>query len=102
MSHEYTHLLTTQLDSQRIYYNDLLDETTAQLSAMTKQVTGLYSESHTFQLENNSLVRQNNETEATRSKLHDENITLARRLDTYKEHYGKYKQELIAEKQVKH
>ncbi|KAI9022710.1 BRCA1-associated protein 2-domain-containing protein [Phycomyces nitens] len=51
MSVEYTHLLTSQLDSQRIYYEDHLDQVTSQLSCLTLQVKGLITDMQAMQQE---------------------------------------------------
>ncbi|KAF7722381.1 hypothetical protein EC973_003191 [Apophysomyces ossiformis] len=100
MSLEYTYLLTSQLDSQRIYYEDHLTEVTAQLSALTTQVKGLMSEIQNVKTDNEALKRRNEKIEKELVQAAKEKEKAERRLETLKERYETSKREYLEEKEM--
>ncbi|KAI8379561.1 BRCA1-associated protein 2-domain-containing protein [Radiomyces spectabilis] len=61
ISDEYNYLLSSQLDSQRLFYEDQLEEITAQLSSLTCEKNSLTTLMHTLGRKNDKL-RQESET----------------------------------------
>ncbi|KAG0170286.1 hypothetical protein DFQ30_002673 [Apophysomyces sp. BC1015] len=100
MSVEYTYLLTSQLDSQRMYYEDHLTEVTAQLSALTTQVKGLMTEIQNVKTDNEKLKHRNEKIEKDLTDASKEKEKAERRLDTLKERYEASKREYLEEKEM--
>ena len=100
MSLEYSYLMTSQLDSQRIYYEDFLDEATSQLSALTGQVKSLTKESQHLHLEKEktSIRCQDVKTALKDAQVYKEQVDKS--LQGYKDQYENSRRHLAAEKQV--
>ncbi|CAO3649038.1 unnamed protein product [Mucor fragilis] len=63
ISLEYNYLLTSQLDSQQIYYESQMEQVAAQLSDMRSKTRSLLAEADQIQAENQRLEAENQEKE---------------------------------------
>ncbi|GAN09500.1 zf-UBP-domain-containing protein [Mucor ambiguus] len=63
ISLEYNYLLTSQLDSQQLYYESQMDQVAAQLSDMRSKTRSLLAEADQIQAENKRLEAENLEKE---------------------------------------
>ncbi|KAI7855335.1 BRCA1-associated protein 2-domain-containing protein [Circinella umbellata] len=99
MSLEYSYLMTSQLDSQRIYYEDFLDDATSQLSTLTAQVKSLTKESQHLHVEKEktSIRCQDVKTALEDATLYKERVDKS--LQGYKDQYESSRRHLTAEKE---
>ncbi|CAM0143227.1 unnamed protein product [Umbelopsis sp. WA50703] len=100
VSLEYTYLLTSQLESQRMYYEDHLENLTAQLSTLSSQVKTLASEVQLVRAENDSLISRNRETEKKLKDVEKEKEKTERKLETVREKCDNIRKEWQEEKEM--
>ncbi|RCH92563.1 hypothetical protein CU098_000557, partial [Rhizopus stolonifer] len=99
MSIEYSYLLTSQLDSQRIYYENQMDQISSQLSELTCQTRTLLAESDKTQAENKRLEEENNQKERKVLEIKQEKKLSEEKLETWKEKFESTKKIWLAEKE---
>ncbi|KAJ2955539.1 hypothetical protein NQZ79_g8466 [Umbelopsis isabellina] len=100
VSLEYTYLLTSQLESQRMYYEDHLENLTAQLSVLSSQVKTLAGEVQLVRAENDSLISHNRETEKKMKDVEKEKEKTERKLETVRERCDNIRKEWQEEKEM--
>lgn len=100
LTSEFSFLLTTKLDSQRIYYEDLLDRLTTQLSVHSNQVKGLLKEFHASKCMNENIIARNCEKSERAKRAVIQKTTLERRTEQYTTMNDAQKSDLTAEKKV--
>lgn len=100
MSLEYTYLLTSQLESQRMYYEDHLESLTAQLSTLSSQVKTLAGEVQLVRAENDSLVSHSRQTEKMMKEVEKEKEKTERKLETVREKCDNLRKDWQEEKEV--
>lgn len=98
LTSEFSFLLTTKLDSQRIYYEDLLDRLTTQLSVHSNQVKGLLKEFHASKCMNENIIARNCEKSERAKRAVIQKTTLERRTEQYTTMNDAQKSDLTAEK----
>lgn len=84
MSTEYSYLLTTQLESQRSYYQSQLDKVQAEISTVTMQVKALMEEIKNAKLEKEDLEDTKAKLEKESSDAAKEKSKAERRLESTK------------------
>lgn len=100
LSLEFSSLLTTKLDSQRIYYEDLLDRLTTQLSVHSNQVKSLLKEFHASKCMNENIITRNCEKSERARKAVAQKNTLEHQTEQYAISNESQKLDLTAEKKV--
>ncbi|KAI9263245.1 BRCA1-associated protein 2-domain-containing protein [Phascolomyces articulosus] len=99
MSLEYSYLMTSQLDSQRIYYEDFLDDATCQLSALTAQVKGLTKELQAIHLDKEQTMIQCQDLKTTFKDGQQRKERVDQSLQKYKDQYENSRRQLAIEKE---
>ncbi|KAI8337194.1 BRCA1-associated protein 2-domain-containing protein [Chlamydoabsidia padenii] len=87
MSMEYTALLTSQLESQQIYYEDQLDALTQQLSYLSKQKSDLKIKHQHAAEHHHHLVIQSSSLQHENDTLKRAQVLLQGKNDTWKKQY---------------
>ncbi|KAL0083454.1 BRCA1-associated protein 2-domain-containing protein [Phycomyces blakesleeanus] len=100
MSVEYAHLLTSQLDSQRIYYEDHLDQVTSQLSCLTLQVKGLITDMQAMQKEKEQQAQCALEATRALAEARKDKDRAERKLESFREKLDIAKREWQEEKEM--
>ncbi|CAO3680352.1 unnamed protein product [Umbelopsis vinacea] len=100
VSLEYTYLLTSQLESQRMYYEDHLTSLTSQLSTLSAQVKTLAGEIQLVRTENDSLVSHQRVTEKRLKEADKEREKAEKRMETFKEKCETIRKEWQEEKEM--
>ncbi|KAH8549210.1 zf-UBP-domain-containing protein [Umbelopsis sp. PMI_123] len=100
VSLEYTYLLTSQLESQRMYYEDHLTSLTSQLSTLSKQVKSLAGEIQTVKAENDSLISYRREADKQFKEIEKEKEKAEKKIDVFKEKYETIRKEWQEEKEM--
>ncbi|KAI9247183.1 BRCA1-associated protein 2-domain-containing protein [Phascolomyces articulosus] len=102
MSVEYTYMLTSQLESQRIHYEEQLSQIQIQISSLTAQVKSLMMSVKTAENERDDWIQVEMETRDQISQVEKERTKIERKLDGWKtkckekEHEWHDEQELAA------
>ncbi|KAI8148059.1 BRCA1-associated protein 2-domain-containing protein [Fennellomyces sp. T-0311] len=100
MSLEYSYLMTSQLDSQRIYYEDFLDQATRQLSALTKQAKGLAKDLQNLDQEKEALGIRCAEATTSLKEAQQDKDRVDQSLLEYKARYEVSRRQLTKEKET--
>ena len=100
LSLEFSFLLTTKLDSQRIYYEDLLDSLVTQLSVHSNQVKSLLKEFHASKCSNENIITRNYEKSERSKKAVSQKNALECQVEQYTMKNDSQKLNLTAEKKV--
>jgi BRCA1-associated protein len=97
---EYTTLLTSQLESQRIYYEDQLDAVTRQLSYLTAQKSDLDKQHQLAATHHHHLAIQSTSLQHENETLQRAQSLLQGKSDTWKEQYEVDRRKWDEEKKV--
>ena len=81
---EYTYMLTSQLESQRMHYEEQLSQIQIQISSLTAQVKNLMINIKTSEKEHDELIQIERETRDKISKVEKERMKVERKLDGWK------------------
>ncbi|KAG2185533.1 hypothetical protein INT44_002326 [Umbelopsis vinacea] len=100
VSLEYTYLLTSQLESQRMYYEDHLTSLTSQLSTLSSQVKALVGEIQNVKAENDSLNSYRRETDKKLKEMEKEKEKAERKIDVFKKSCDMIRKEWQEEKEM--
>lgn len=100
ISLEYSYLLTSQLDSQRIYYENQLDELSHQISDLSTQVKILRGNVNATMNENKNIETENTTKETLISDLSKGKEKAEKKLETWKEKCESTKSILLEEKEA--
>jgi BRCA1-associated protein len=100
MSLEYSYLLTSQLDSQRIYYENQMDQIAAQLSSLTADTKSLLAQADQSLNENKAIENENVLKEKQIQKLTKVKAKTENDLENWKEETQATKTALLKEKEV--
>src|SRR5207244_843037 len=98
---EYSYLLSTQLSSQRTYYEERLDSVTLQLSKLTNQYQKLADEVSTLKQDKDEIRREKESLEKDKIPLLvREKKSVERKVEKFIEKSEKLERELRDEKEV--
>ncbi|KAI8387329.1 hypothetical protein BD560DRAFT_468721 [Blakeslea trispora] len=100
MSLEYSYMLTSQLDSQRIYFENQMEALTAQLSQLTSQTRCLLAESDKTKAENKQIEDMNEKKKKQIDEMTLEKQKSEHKLDMWKEKYEAIRKIWAVEKEV--
>lgn len=100
MSLEYTYLLSSQLDSQRMYYEDQLEEAMAQLSSLTQQVRVLSRDLESLDLRNQELKRLKSNAETLKANMQSSRERLEKETTSARTQLEESRQALVKAKQT--
>jgi BRCA1-associated protein len=100
MSLEYSYLLTSQLDSQRIYYENQMDEIASRLSSLTADTKSLLSQADQLQNENKVIEKENASKEKQIQELTKAKVEAELNLEDWKEKVQATKTACLQEKEV--
>jgi BRCA1-associated protein len=100
ISVEYTYMLTTQLDSQRLYYEEQSDILTEQLSVLTAEMDNLAVENVQAKEEHLQLVNENHRIESYKADLVKYTERLDKRIISYKDKHQSIEKNLNEERLV--
>ncbi|CAO0790758.1 unnamed protein product [Mucor circinelloides] len=100
ISLEYNYLLTSQLDSQLIYYQSQIDQVAAQLSGMRSKTRSLLAEADQIQAENKQLEAENLEREKQIAEFTKGKEKADKKLESWKEKCESTKAVWLEEKEV--
>lgn len=100
ISLEYSYLLTSQLDSQRIYYENQMDELSRQISNLSMQVKLLKGKVNTIISENKKIEAENATKESIISSLTKGKEKAEKKLETWKEKCESTKSVWLEEKEA--
>ena len=84
MSVEYTYMLTSQLESQRMHYEEQLSQIQIQISSLTAQVKNLMINTKTAEKEYDELIQIERDTRTKISEVEKERAKIERKLDGWK------------------
>ncbi|CAI2180621.1 16156_t:CDS:2 [Funneliformis geosporum] len=98
---EYSYLLSTQLSSQRTFYEEKLDSVTLQLSKLTNQYHKLANEVSALKLDNDKVQREKETLEKDKiPSLIKEKKSVERKVEKFIEKSEKLERELKDEKEI--
>lgn len=100
ISLEYSYLLTSQLDSQRIYYENQMDELTNELTKLTTQIKTLTQRVEEIKKENKKMQVENKAKQKLISDLEKGKERADKKLETWKEKCEATKHVWLEEKEV--
>lgn len=100
ISLEYNYLLTSQLDSQQIYYESQMEQVAAQLSDMRSKTRSLLAEADQIQAENQRLEAENQEKERQIVEFTKGKEKADKKLESWKEKCEATKGVWLEEKEV--
>ena len=100
MSIEYSYMLTSQLDSQRIYFENQMEALTAQLSQLTSQTRCLLTEYDKTKVENKQIADMNDKKKKRIDEIAQEKKESEHKLDMWKEKYDAIRKIWTVEKEV--
>ncbi|KAG2235207.1 hypothetical protein BDF21DRAFT_431872 [Thamnidium elegans] len=100
ISLEYSYLLTSQLDSQRIFYENKMDQLTAQLSNLSTQLNSLTERATDVKQKNQEIEHQNKLKEKKLLELAKEKEKADKKLESWKEKCESTKLEWLEEKEM--
>ncbi|CAO3645087.1 unnamed protein product [Cunninghamella echinulata] len=100
MSLEYSYLLTSQLDSQRIYYEDRMKEVIEQLSLLTDQCKLATNDLENIRSDNKKLADENNESTQRLSSNHKEVSKLEQKIESWKDKIESTTRKYLEEKEL--
>ncbi|KAI9272428.1 hypothetical protein EDC94DRAFT_555087 [Helicostylum pulchrum] len=98
ISVDYSYMLTSQLDSQRMYYEDQLDRLTLQLSDVANQVKAVTNEINDANTEQAVLLEKGQSLDVSINDIKKENEKAEKRANTFKERYEAMQKNLAEEK----
>lgn len=93
-------MLTSQLDSQQIYYESQMDQVAAQLAEMRLKTRFLLAEAEQIQTENKQLEAENTEKEKQIAQITKGKEKADKKLDSWKEKCESTKIVWLEEKEV--
>ncbi|KAI8373512.1 hypothetical protein EDC96DRAFT_583483 [Choanephora cucurbitarum] len=99
MSIEYSYMLTSQLDSQRIYFENQMEALTAQLSQLTSQTRCLITEYDNTKVENKQIADMNDKKKKRIDEIAQEKKESEHKLDMWKEKYDAIRKIWTVEKE---
>ncbi|CAG8579592.1 BRCA1-associated protein 2-domain-containing protein [Gigaspora rosea] len=98
---EYSYLLSTQLSSQRVYYEEKLESITLQLSKLTNQVQNLENEISTLNQDKDKYKKENELLEKEKiPSLIKEKKAIEKKMEKFTEKSNKLEKELNGEKEL--
>lgn len=100
ISVDYSYMLTSQLDSQRMYYEDQLEKITRQLSDLTKQVKIVSNEINAATQEQHVLKEEGKELDLAIVEIKKEKEKSDKRATSFKDKYEAIQKNLNEEKVV--
>lgn len=100
ISLEYSYLLTSQLESQRIYYENQLDELSHQISNLSMQVKSLKGNVNSIISENNKIEAENTTKETLISDISKGKEKAEKKLEAWKEKCESTKSVWLEEKEM--
>lgn len=100
MSLEYTYLLTSQLDSQRIYYEECIENAASNLSALTTQAKSLIKEVQNLRRDNKTCADNNADMARSIAEIRASIEELHKQLSSHKQEYERLSAKLTKEKEV--
>lgn len=100
MSLEYSYLLTSQLDSQRMYYEDKIKNIIEQISLLDDQCKLATNDLENIQSNNKKLVNENNESSHRLKSFHKEISKLEQKIESWKDKTESTNRKYLEEKEV--
>ncbi|KAI8086223.1 uncharacterized protein BX664DRAFT_153141 [Halteromyces radiatus] len=100
MSLEYSYLLTSQLDSQRMYYEDRIDKVMEQLSLLTMQCKEATTEWDGLERENRQWIQQTDELDQQIKSIKKENMKLEQKVTSWKDKIETMHRNYLEEKEL--
>lgn len=100
ISVDYSYMLSSQLDSQRMYYEEQLDRLTHQLSDLTSQVKTISNELNNASTEQSLLIDQGKSLDFSIIEIQKEKEKAEKRANTLKDKYEVMQKNLNEEKLV--
>jgi BRCA1-associated protein len=101
MALEYSYLLTSQLDSQRMYYEDRMNEALEQLSLLTGQCKDTTTELDSIHAENHHLEEDNRQATQQMALTKKDNARLVQKVAHWKDKTDAMHRNYVEEKEVR-
>lgn len=98
---EYSYLLTSQLDSQRIYYENQMDKMFKEISCLSMQLGQLTEKANEIRSNNQKIQTENKMKEKVISDLEKGKEKADKKLESWKEKSESTKHVWLEEKEVK-